>query len=67
MNYKNYLKKIYRLFFPDHIYYIERELKGCKSVLDLGCGNNSPLRDIKKDFFSVGVDLFKDYIKLSKE
>jgi len=61
------IKKIYRIIFPDYLYYIKKEIQGCKSVLDLGCGYNSPLRFIKKDFYSVGVDLFKDYLSKSQE
>lgn len=48
----------------DWFYYhcLSRELKGMDSVLDLGCGSWSPLQKIKKDFFSVGVDIFQPVI-----
>lgn len=44
-----------------------RELKDCKNILDLGCGENSPLRLLKgnpafKNLHSVGVDIFSPYI-----
>jgi len=68
---KNFVKKIYRFCFPSgHIIYLkelEKQLTDMKSVLDLGCGRVSPLKDIKKNFFSVGVDLFSEYIEKSKE
>ncbi|MDD5638907.1 MAG: methyltransferase domain-containing protein [Candidatus Pacebacteria bacterium] len=68
---KNFIKKIYRVCFPlrDIIYFkkLERQLKGMESVLDLGCGKNSPLRNIKKDFYSIGIDLSKEDIKKSKK
>ena len=53
----------------DWFYYqkLESELKGMSSVLDLGCGSNSPLSKIKKNFFSVGVDIFEPSIKKSKK
>lgn len=36
---------------------LEKELKDCKSVLDVGCGVNSPLGNIKKNFYLEGIDL----------
>lgn len=46
---------------------LEKELLGCKNVLDLGCGKKSPLYHLKnnknfKDLHSVGVDIFSPYI-----
>lgn len=38
---------------------VQRELPGVTSVLDVGCGLSSPLREIPKRFYSVGVDVFK--------
>jgi SAM-dependent methyltransferase len=38
-----------------------------ESVLDVGCGKNSPLAKVKKHFYSVGVDLFKESIQKSKK
>ena len=59
------LKSIYRLIFPDIVAYFKKELLGCKSVLDLGCGYNSPIQYCKIPF-SVGVELFEPYIEESK-
>lgn len=55
--------------FGDSTYYnaLERELKGMESVLDVGCGSNSPLAQVKKTFYSVGIDIFKPSIKKSKK
>lgn len=52
----------------DSFYYkiLEKELSGVKTVLDVGCGSNSPLARIKKNFYSVGVDAFEPSIKKSK-
>ncbi len=67
----NYIYRIgFKKIFPTTGEIIEsilrKELKDCKSVLDLGCGPNSPLRYLKKEppliFYSVGVDIFEPYI-----
>lgn len=36
---------------------LEKELRGCESVLDVGCGVNSPLAKIKRRFYLEGIDL----------
>lgn len=43
----------------DGFYYwsLGRELKECKSVLDVGCGSWSPLEKVKKTFYSEGIDI----------
>lgn len=46
---------------------LERKLAGCESVLDVGCGDNSPLAKVKKTFYSVGMDIFKPNIEKSKK
>lgn len=68
---KDFVLKLYRCrplsaIFHTLIYCLQRELKGSKSVLDLGCGPNSPIRqcDVK---YSVGVDGYNPYILESKK
>lgn len=46
---------------------LEQELSDLDSVLDLGCGSNSPLSRIRKTFYSVGVDIFEPSIEESKK
>lgn len=46
---------------------IGRLLQDCSSVLDLGCGECSPLVRIKKYFTSVGVDAYRPSIAKSKK
>jgi ubiquinone/menaquinone biosynthesis C-methylase UbiE len=62
------LKKIYKKIFPDNYWhrFLKKECLNIKSVLDLGCGNNSPIQftNVK---YSVGVDNFSPYIKSSQE
>lgn len=45
---------------------LEKSLEGCKTVLDLGCGADSPFSAISKKFQSVGVDAFEPSIKKAK-
>jgi len=46
--------------------HLMRELEDSNSVLDLGCGKNSPLALISDRFYSVGVELFRPYLCQSK-
>lgn len=78
---KNSLKKIYRAtvgkIFPDtgkiREQMLRKELKNCRTVLDLGCGPSSPLKELRQkpalEFESIGVDIFEPYIlkNLEKE
>lgn len=62
--------KILYSYFPlkyDYLSELKRVLKDCKTVLDLGCGENSPLQYISKDIYSVGVELFEPWIKKSRK
>jgi len=47
-------------------YCLKKELKNCKSVLDLGCGPSSPLQYCRGIKYSVGVEPFKPYLEESK-
>lgn len=53
----------------DRSYYksLEKELAFVNSVLDIGCGGSSPLAKVKKNFYSVGADIFKPSIDKSKK
>lgn len=70
MNLKNLLVDI-----GDYPYYgmIAWELCDMQSVLDVGCGSNSPLANLpagrqgKKHFYSVGVDIHKASIATSRK
>ncbi len=46
---------------------LKKQLNDCETVLDLGCGPSSPIRPFSKRFYSVGVDAFSNYIKISKK
>lgn len=47
-------------------YCLQKELKDCTSVLDLGCGPSTPIKNIKHLKFSLGVEAFKPYLDISK-
>lgn len=59
------LNFIYPIFHPLD-YCLKQQLKDCQTVLDLGCGPSSPLKNIRNIKYSVGVELFTPYLKLSK-
>lgn len=46
---------------------LSNALRDATSVLDVGCGKESPLRNIKKTFRSVGVDIHNQSILKSKK
>lgn len=46
---------------------LNRLLRDCRSVLDLGCGECSPLVRVKKHFTSVGVDTYQPSIAKSRK
>lgn len=63
----NIRKKL--VLLGDLFYYkiLENELSGMKSVLDVGCGNWSPLANVKKSFYSLGMDIHKPSIEEIKK
>lgn len=56
-----YHNKLVSLIFHTSVYCLKRELKNCQSVLDLGCGPNSPVQYCHLPY-SVGVEAFKPYL-----
>lgn len=53
--------------FHTLVYCLKRELKDCKSVLDVGCGPSSPLQYCQNIEYSVGVEPFLPYLNESKK
>lgn len=66
-----YLRKAYRYsyksFFSKYDVVIEHEIKGYKTLLDVGCGANSPVQTFNKNLYCVGVDAFIPSIEKSKK
>ena len=69
------MKKFLRLFrktFPSFvlatfILEIEKHLKGCKTILDVGCGEKSPISFLENKYTTVGIDGYKPAIEKSKK
>lgn len=59
---KLYHNTIISKIFHTLLFCIKRELNGCDSVLDLGCGSDSPIRFANNIKFSIGVDAYEPYI-----
>jgi SAM-dependent methyltransferase len=64
MGIKKQISKYQNLFF---IFVMEQQLKGCRSVLDVGCGHSSIVGSLKKTFSSEGIDIHKKTIDLSRK
>ena len=62
-----YHNKLFETIFPTHVYVLKQELKDCQSVLDLGCGPDSPLQYCTNVQHSVGVEAFQPYLEESKK
>ncbi len=56
---------IYERLFPHMFGLMKRELSDCSSVLDLGCGQHSPLQVCSVPY-SVGVELFEPSLQESR-
>lgn len=52
---------------PTTVSLLKHELKDCKTVLDLGCGADSPIQYCTGITQSIGVDAFEPYIVASKK
>lgn len=69
------MKKFLRLFrktFPSFvlatfILEVEKHLKGCKTILDVGCGENSPIRLFENKYTAIGIDGYKPAIERSRK
>jgi hypothetical protein len=65
-------RKVVNKFLPGDVYSfyydeLEKQLMGSSTILDLACGNNSPISEIKGNFKSTGLDIFEPYLVESKE
>jgi 2-polyprenyl-3-methyl-5-hydroxy-6-metoxy-1,4-benzoquinol methylase len=58
------IRKIYRFFFPSLPNYVKKELVGCETVLDLGCGSGlySPPQGLALNY-SLGVEVYQPYLE----
>jgi len=67
-NFLNLFKNTFPNFnLISYISYIEDNLKDCKTILDIGCGDNSPLRLLNNKYQMTGVDGYKKALLESKK
>lgn len=64
--FKLYHNPIVSFFFPTVVRCLQNELSDCETVLDLGCGPDSPIQYCKNVKYSIGVEVFEPYLKKSK-
>jgi len=60
------LSPLYFWLFPSWINYLKREIQPTDTVLDLGCGYNSPIQYCTTSF-RTGVELFPPYLEESRK
>ncbi len=62
------LKKTFpRFVLATFVVEIEKHLRECKTILDVGCGENSPISLLERKYTTVGIDGHKPAIELSKK
>jgi len=66
MMFKKQLKKLYYNIFKNYEKELEKLTLDCKSLLDVGCGNNSPIKHFSNKLYTVGVDAYIPSIEKSK-
>jgi hypothetical protein len=54
------VRGLYRRLFLDRLTILRQELRGCRTVVDLGCGQSSPLPYCAVEY-TVGVDVHRGY------
>ena len=57
----------YKSLFSKYDVIIEHEVRNCKTLLDVGCGANSPVQTFNKNLHCVGIDAFLPSIERSKQ
>jgi 2-polyprenyl-3-methyl-5-hydroxy-6-metoxy-1,4-benzoquinol methylase len=63
---KDTLRKIHDAIFSSYVDELKKATTSCKSVLDVGCGVDSPVQYLPKDVYRVGVDIYGPAIQSSK-
>ena len=61
-----YRNNILEKIFHTIVYNLKRDLKDCKTVLDLGCGKDSPIQYCQSIEYSVGVEAFNPSLEASR-
>lgn len=58
---------LYYRFLPNYPKELKKLTSSCSSLLDVGCGENSPVKFLSKKIFSVGIDVHKPSLTKSKQ
>lgn len=58
--------RVNRWLFPNWLEIAKKELKGCRTILDVGCGYNSPIQYFGVPL-SVGVEVHEPYLAESRK
>jgi hypothetical protein len=69
--FKNILKWFYRSIYtriiPDYSRELEKAVSGCGTLLDVGCGSDSPVQTFNTKISCSGVDAFKGSLDISRQ
>ena len=63
-----FYNKIYHKF-PlkfDYLSELQKALQNCGTILDVGCGSNSPIRNLSSNRYCVGIDIFEPWLNKSE-
>lgn len=61
------IRNIHDVLFPSYKTELRHVVGDCKSLLDVGCGKDSPIRSFAQNLHAVGVDVFAPALEQSKE
>ncbi|MEX0909950.1 MAG: class I SAM-dependent methyltransferase [Candidatus Paceibacterota bacterium] len=60
------LRALLESIFPNYTKEIEYAVSDCKTLLDVGCGTNSPVQFLQKNIHKTGVDIWQPSLEISK-
>jgi len=60
------LRNVHDFIFPSYRHKLAHVVAGCSSLLDVGCGKDSPVKFFAHTMHTVGVDIFAPAIEQSK-
>lgn len=63
---KNNIRKIFDTIFPTYLHILNKSLKDCENLLDVGCGHSSPIKYINSNIRTVGLDAYEPNIDISR-
>lgn len=67
MSFLDPLRRFYKTIFPSYQKELVKALQGSTSVLDVGCGSNSPVGQLRGKARLVGIDVYDGSVKKSQE